>query len=94
MVAERRHISIHLAGTVVDVLDNLRVLWDPVMAGIAPPHVTLVYPEETVDERSLLVRVSETCERFGPIRIRIEEFAADNAGEGGVYALVGDPTWR
>lgn len=62
------------------------------MAGIAPPHVTLVYPEETVDERSLLVRVSETCERFGPIRIRIEEFAADNAGEGGVYALVGDPT--
>ena len=54
MVSARRHVSIHLSGDGASQLDQWRERWDPVMATLTPPHVTVVYTEETINELVLL----------------------------------------
>ncbi|GIJ67012.1 NUDIX domain-containing protein [Virgisporangium ochraceum] len=88
----RRHVGLQLGGPVAEALDRLRSRWDPVMARLAPPHVTVVYPEETVDAGLLLDRLAEAAAETPPIRLRIGDVACDDDGRGGVYAAVADPT--
>jgi hypothetical protein len=64
------------------------------MARIAPPHVTLVYPEETNDEESLVRAARFAASRHGPFVLRLEEFIAERDGDGGVFVRVGDPSGR
>lgn len=52
----RRHLSIALREPAAEPLERLRQVWDPRMAEAVPAHVTLVYPEETLDETLLLER--------------------------------------
>lgn len=61
------------------------------MARIAPPHVSLVYPEETADAGLLLDRLGEAAAETAPIPLRIGGFTGDDDGRGGVFAAVDDP---
>lgn len=61
------------------------------MARMAPPHVTVAYPEETVDAGLLLDRLAGAAAETAPIPVRIGGFVADDDGRGGVFAAVGDP---
>jgi mutator protein MutT len=87
----RRHVGLQLGGPVAEALDGLRSTWDPVMARIAPPHVTVAYPEEIVDVDLLLERLAGAAAETAPIRLSIGGFIGDDDGRGGVFAAVGDP---
>lgn len=86
----RRHLAVLPAGPEVEQLAAWRREWDPVMAAVAPPHVTLVYPEETADEDLLLVRAQAACARTAPFRLGLRGVVAEEAGRGGVFVAVDD----
>ncbi|MFI6394383.1 2'-5' RNA ligase family protein [Nonomuraea sp. NPDC050547] len=83
----RRHLSIALRGPAAEPLERLRQKWDPRMAEVVPAHVTLVYPEETLDETLLLKRAESHAGERPPFRLRLGRvFAMD----GGVFVRVHD----
>ncbi|MFD9945532.1 2'-5' RNA ligase family protein [Nonomuraea sp. NPDC059023] len=83
----RRHLSIALRGPAAERLERLRRTWDPRMAHVVPAHVTLVYPEETLDETLLLKRAASQAAERPPFRLRLGDvFAMD----GGVFVRVLD----
>jgi 8-oxo-dGTP diphosphatase len=88
---ERRHVAVHLDGPAAAAVDGLRALHDPEMRRIAPPHVTLVYPEETGDAALLLRRLEREAAETAPIPLRLGAFAGVDDGRGGVHAAVADP---
>ncbi|SHN48099.1 2'-5' RNA ligase family protein [Cryptosporangium aurantiacum] len=90
----RHHVTVHLDGPAAQAIDALRAVWDPVMRGIAPAHVTVVYPEETVDTPLLLERLRRVAAVTAPIPLAIGRITAADEGRGGVFALVDDPTGR
>ncbi|MFI6902159.1 2'-5' RNA ligase family protein [Nonomuraea sp. NPDC050394] len=75
----RRHLSIALRGPAAEPLERLRRIWDPRMADVVPAHVTLVYPEEILDETLLLKRAESHVTGRPPFRLRL----------GGVFAMGG-----
>ncbi|MBB5077456.1 2'-5' RNA ligase family protein [Nonomuraea endophytica] len=75
----RRHLSIALRGPAAEPLERLRQVWDPRMADVVPAHVTLVYPEETLDESLLLERAESRFGEQPPFRLSL----------GGVFAMDG-----
>lgn len=90
--SERRHVAVHLDGTTAAVLDEIRAVWDPIMMRRCPPHVTLAYPEEVVDEELLQRRLGAVVTRYEPFEIGFAAVAADDGGAGGVWIEVMDPS--
>ncbi|WP_436777752.1 2'-5' RNA ligase family protein [Yinghuangia sp. YIM S09857] len=86
----RRHLAVLLAGLAVDRLAAWREEWDPVMAAVVPPHITLVYPEETADEELLSARAEAACGRTAPFRLGLRGVVAEEAGRGGVFVEIDD----
>lgn len=81
-----------LRGEVEERIQKLRVAWDPVMAARIRPHVTLVYPEETVDEQLLLERVAKAAKNAAPFVVSLGEI--EGSGNGGVwFPVVDSGTW-
>lgn len=60
------------------------------MQSVAPPHVTIVYPEETVDVGLLLERVARETRGMSAFPIRLGVFVSENDGRGGVFVSVED----
>lgn len=86
----RRHVLFVLDGEVAEQLQTLRRQWDPEMAARIPPHVTLVYPEETVDELLLVGRVTEAAANTPSFAVSLADL---KRGEwGGVWFPVVDPS--
>lgn len=73
-----------------------RQRWDPLMAAVVPAHVTVVYPEETVDVDLLLQRAEQWAGTVARFRLRLGEVFAEDGGRGGVFAAVDDVDggWR
>lgn len=90
MESARRHVLFVLDGEVADQLQALRSQWDPVMASRIPPHVTLVYPEETVDEPLLLDRVAQVADETARFTISLADLQSGDWG--GVWFRVVDPS--
>ncbi|MDO5663125.1 MAG: NUDIX domain-containing protein, partial [Brachybacterium sp.] len=86
----RRHLGIHLDGDAGRSLDALRAVWDPVMCEVAPPHVTLVYPEETLDADLLLERAGEESTLTSAFSISLGAITCADDGRGGVFVEVED----
>ncbi|MEJ2885420.1 NUDIX domain-containing protein [Actinomycetospora aeridis] len=86
----RRHVTVHLDGDAARAVDALRADWDPAMLRICPAHVSVVYPEETVDEALLLERLEEAARETAPFAVRLGGVEADEDGAGGVFAMVED----
>lgn len=61
------------------------------MATLTPPHVTVVYPEETIDEAVLLAAVADTASETPPFELYLRAVLADDDGDGGVFVEVQDP---
>ncbi|MBK1786461.1 NUDIX domain-containing protein [Prauserella cavernicola] len=78
----RRHLCALVGGTVAEEVDVARHRWDPVMAAVAPPHVTLSYPEEVTDERLLLDRMAAVAEHQPPFHLTL---AQSFTREGGTF---------
>lgn len=74
----------------IDTVEQWRRTWDPLMASVVPPHVTITYPEETVDEELLLRRAETTLGAERPFRLRLGEVFAEDAGHGGVFVRAYD----
>ena len=91
-VSARRHLSVHLGGEAAIALDEMRVQWDPKMAKICPPHITLVYPEEVIDEDVLIDRATRLVPRIRPFDVVVREVIADDEGRGGVFVAIEDRT--
>ncbi|MFF1360934.1 2'-5' RNA ligase family protein [Streptomyces sp. NPDC058297] len=86
----RRHLCVNLAGPEAGQIERWRHEWDPVMASVIPAHVTVTYPEETVDEALLLQR-AELCHHQTPaFRLRLGEVFTEDEGRGGVFVAVDD----
>lgn len=90
MEPARRHVLFALRGELAEDLQALRVEWDPVMAARVPPHVTLVYPEETVNESLLLDRVAQVADATAPFAIWLGDL--ESSDRGGVWFPVVDPS--
>ncbi|MFC0673803.1 NUDIX domain-containing protein [Brachybacterium hainanense] len=86
----RRHLTVHLGGDAARAIDELRAVWDPVMRGVAPAHVTVVYPEETVDAELLLERAAHAADGTAAFDIRLGAFGCEDEGCGGVFVMVED----
>ncbi|WP_454299584.1 2'-5' RNA ligase family protein [Salana multivorans] len=69
----RQHLAIYLDGEAARAVDELRLVWDPVMRRVAPAHVTVVYPEETVDAGLLLERAALLARETSAFPIRLGE---------------------
>jgi hypothetical protein len=54
------------------------------MAAIAPPHITLTYPEETGDEALLLARARRAARCAVAFDVTFGAVAADDDGHGGL----------
>jgi 8-oxo-dGTP pyrophosphatase MutT (NUDIX family) len=87
LAGPRRHLCILLAGPVADEVEELRRRFDPVMAAVAPAHVTLTYPEESGDEALLLRRMASCARERSPFRLRL---GAPFVEDGGVFLAVED----
>ncbi len=61
------------------------------MHRVARAHVTVVYPEETVDAGLLLERLESAAGEMAPFGLRVGRLTCDDEGHGGVFALVDDP---
>lgn len=90
MEPARRHVLFALRGEVAEELQALRIEWDPMMAARVPPHVTLVYPEETVNERLLLDRVAQVAEATAPFAIWLGDL--ESSDRGSVWFPIVDPS--
>lgn len=92
--AGRRHVLFVLTGDVAQKVQALRTRWDPVMASRIPPHLSLVYPEETVDESLVLDRVAQAARATPPFEVTLGDLVGSDRG--GVWFWVNDPsdTWR
>lgn len=88
----RRHLQFILSGPVAEQIELLRRRWDPLMAHLAPAHISLVYPEEYDNETLLLSRAASAAKHRAPFRIALDHVAAENKGLGGVWFLVRDPS--
>ncbi|MGC5030005.1 2'-5' RNA ligase family protein [Micromonospora sp. DT229] len=86
----RRHLLVVPQGSEIDTVQRWRHTWDPVMASVVPPHVTLAYPEETADEALLLYRAEHLTPLVPPVRLRLDEVFAEEEGRGGVFLRVAD----
>ena len=86
----RRHVTVHLDGNAARAVDALRADWDPAMRRICPAHVSVVYPEETVDVALLLDRLEEAARETAPFTIGLGGLEAEDEGLGGVFARVED----
>lgn len=86
----RQHLAVHLDGDAARVVDGLRAVWDPAMHSVTPAHVTVVYPEETVDAGLLLERAARAADEMSAFSIRLGAFACADEGRGGVFAMVED----
>lgn len=92
----RRHLQFILSGPVAEQIELLRRRWDPLMADLAPAHISIVYPEEHDNETLLLSRTASAAELTAPFKIGLDHVSAENEGLGGVWFLVKDPskTWE
>lgn len=90
MEPARRHVLLALRGEGAEELQTLRVEWDPEMAARVPAHVTLVYPEETVNEPLLLNRVAQVADATAPFAIWLGDL--ESSDRGGVWFRVVDPS--
>jgi mutator protein MutT len=86
----RRHVTVHLDGDAARAVDALRADWDPAMLRICPAHVSVAYPEETVDEALLLARLEDAARETAPFTVGLGALAADDEGAGGVFAMIED----
>lgn len=87
----RHHVAVHFDGAAARAVDALRDTWDPRMRAIAPAHVTLVYPEETLDVAALLDHLAAAARATAPVPLRLGRITG---ADGAVAALVDDPTGR
>lgn len=85
----RRHLCVVLGEQAAGQVQQWRRRWDPVMAAVAPAHVTVVYPEETAGE-DLLLRRAEQLGAVARFRLRLGRVFAEDGGRGGVFVAVGD----
>ncbi|SDM37002.1 ADP-ribose pyrophosphatase YjhB, NUDIX family [Allokutzneria albata] len=84
-------VRIHLAGLLAcPEVQALRLRWDPVMAALVPPHVTVAYPEEVPDVDLLVRRTTALAQETAPMAIRLTSVVADDEGRGGVFVAVDD----
>ncbi len=93
MAITRVHLTILFDESEVPTVASSRRRWDPAMAHVVPPHVTLVYPEEFDDERLLVQRATAAAATFGSFSLTTSELLiGDDRGAGGVFVSVLDPT--
>jgi 2'-5' RNA ligase superfamily protein len=86
----RRHMCVIVTGAAAEPVQQWRHTWDPVMAALVPAHVTITYPEETVDEDLLLRRAESCLGAVVPFRLGLGEVFSDTGGRGGVFVAVHD----
>jgi hypothetical protein len=86
----RRHLCVLLDQAVTGPVQRWRQRWDPVMAAVVPAHLTVVYPEEVVDEDLLLSRAESGLATTRPFRLRMGAVVAAEGGAGGVFVAVDD----
>jgi hypothetical protein len=86
----RRHLCVTPSGPAIEQIEQWRNAWDPAMACVVPAHLTVVYPEETVDDDLLLRRAERFVSAMVPFRLRLEEVFAEDGGRGGVFVAVHD----
>ena len=67
-------------GEVAEQLQTLRRQWDSEMAARISPHVTLVYPEETVDELLLVGRVTEAAANTPSFAVPLADLKGGESG--------------
>lgn len=60
------------------------------MHRVVPAHVSVVYPEETVDAGLLLERVACAAAEMSAFPIQLGVFGCDDEGRGGVFVMVND----
>ena len=87
----RIHLAVLLTGPTADALQRLRRRWDPAMAAVSPPHVTVAYPEEATDVALLERRSREAVADLVPFKIHLTEVLDLDEGRGGVFFSVTDP---
>lgn len=92
MTEPRHHLTILLHGPLADRLQLLRMRWDPVMARLVPPHVSVVYPEEIPDSEALVSRAAIAAAGLAPFRLTLGPVLARDEGRGGVFFAVDDPS--
>lgn len=61
------------------------------MLRISPAHISVVYPEETVDTDLLLDRLARVTDELAAFPLRLAAVAGEAGGRRGVHALVEDP---
>jgi 2'-5' RNA ligase len=86
----RRAIVVFVPPPVVDLVDEIRLRWDPVMTARIGAHITLIH--DVVDQERARQLVAETAETTAPFRVRLAH--ADRWGPSayGIYLHIEDPT--
>jgi 8-oxo-dGTP diphosphatase len=79
-------------GELAHTIDRLRRQWDPAMAAVVPPHLSVVYPEAADDDALLRQRLDAALAGARAFPLDIHRVASDADGRGGVFLLVHDRT--
>lgn len=66
------------------------------MASRTPPHVSLVYTEETTDQSLLVERAARAAAETAPFVVSLGDVATEDGGRGGVWFSVVDSSdsWK
>jgi 8-oxo-dGTP pyrophosphatase MutT (NUDIX family) len=72
-------------------LATAREQWDPVMASLIAPHVTVGYPHEVADVDDMTARVEAAASAARPFALRLGELTHDGGPDRGIFVAVGDP---
>jgi 8-oxo-dGTP diphosphatase len=84
------HATIFL-DPVPSALAEARAHWDPVMASLISPHVTVAYPGEVDGLDDLRARASAAAATVRPFPLRLGEVTHDGDPERGIFVAIGDP---
>jgi 8-oxo-dGTP pyrophosphatase MutT (NUDIX family) len=77
--------------TVASALTGARERWDPVMASLIDPHVTVAYPAEVGDLEEMTRRVTAAAAATEPFRLRLGATTHDGDPGRGIFLSVEDP---
>lgn len=80
------------AGELTRAVDELRRRWDPEMAAVVPPHLSVVYPEAADDDQLLRQRLDAVLADARGFPLDIHGVDSDSDGRGGVFLRVHDRT--
>jgi hypothetical protein len=85
----RPHVTAFLE-PVPEALGVARARWDPVMASMIAPHVTVAYPDELSALDDLVAGVERVAATTAPFTLRLGDVVHDGDPDRGVFVAVDD----